>query len=330
MTARRRTSRGALGALLSGPILVWTGLLAALLAGVFATGFLLGRGEHPLVLDDPTTAATGPRGSSVPAATGLGGAAPVPVADLEREGATGALDRPGDPTRAADRLEGLVALIIDDLGRDLGVLSRLEALGVPISYAVLPFESRTREVAAWLAEREREILVHLPMQAAGAADPGPGALYSGMSASALRTATTRALEAVPEAVGVNNHMGSALSADPAAMRSVLEVLAQRGSFFVDSRTSAQSVGFALARSLGIPAAERAVFLDTEDSEEWTEEQWTRLLEVAGRQGSAVAIGHPYPSTLAVLERRVPEARARGLRFVPVSALLERAGRPEDS
>jgi polysaccharide deacetylase 2 family uncharacterized protein YibQ len=218
-----------------------------------------------------------------------------------------------------------VALVIDDLGHDVADLRPLEALGVPVTYSVLPYEPQTPEVVAELRRRKAEILLHLPMEPRNGENPGPGALLQGMSDGELRQRTEEALKAVPGAVGVNNHMGSLLSAEEGPMSTVLGVLAERNLFFLDSRTSAESVGYKVALGLGVPAAERQVFLDGEATPEAIHAQFQRLLAVARAKGSAIAIGHPHPETLAALTREVPKAKADGFEFVPVSFLLTRAG-----
>lgn len=218
-----------------------------------------------------------------------------------------------------------IALVIDDLGRSVGDLSILGALGVPLSYAVLPFEARTPEVVAEINRRGWEMLCHLPMEPSSGADPGPGALTSEMSGSELAAATRAALAAVPGAVGVNNHMGSTLSANPTSMGSILGVVGDEGLFYLDSRTSAETVAYRTAVERGIPAAERQVFLDPDPSAAAIEEQFDRLLKVATERGAAIAIGHPHRSTLDVLAYRVPDALARGYEFVPVSFLVDRPG-----
>lgn len=230
---------------------------------------------------------------------------------------------------------GRVALVIDDLGRSLDDLHAIEGLDVPISYAVLPFEEQTQEVVAELRQRGAEILLHLPMEpamepAGTAKDPGPGALRLGMTPEQLRQSTLAALQAVPGASGVNNHMGSGLSADEPSMTTILGVLSSRGLFFLDSRTSAQSVAYRVATRLGLPAAERQVFLDPDPSPEAIRAQFHRLLGLARTRGAAVAIGHPLPETLAILEEEIPKARALGYEFVPVSYLLDRPDAPEES
>jgi len=215
-----------------------------------------------------------------------------------------------------------ISIVIDDLGRSVRELDALASLGIPLTYSVLPFESQTPRVVAELRRRGAELLCHLPMEAKGDADPGPGALHLGMGREELADATRRALAAVPGAAGVNNHMGSAIAPETEAMSVVLRVVAERNLYFLDSRTSADTLGYTLARHLGVPAGERQIFLDTERDPAFIREQFAALLQVASERGGAIAIAHPYPETLAILTAEVPEAIARGFRFVPASALMD--------
>lgn len=229
------------------------------------------------------------------------------------------------PAPPAGPVQGVrVALVIDDLGTSVEELHPLAGLGVPVTYSVLPYGDQTPEVVAELRKRGEEFLLHLPMEPKNGENPGPGALLGGMSDAEIEDKTLAALRAVPGAVGVNNHMGSKLSEEEGPMKAVLRVLAGRGLFFLDSRTSAQTVGYKVARELGVPAAERQVFLDGDPAPRAIEGQFQRLLALARAHGSAIAIGHPHPETLAALEREVPKARAEGYEFVPVSYLLTRS------
>ena len=256
-----------------------------------------------------------------------------PVRSQSRAGASPAPTAGRRPTakpprrRAPNLPAGQLALVIDDLGRSLDDVTELDRLDVPLSYSVLPYEVMTREVVARLARERREILCHLPMEPANAHDPGPGALRQAMDLDSLAAATTRALARVPGAVGANNHMGSELTTDRAAMGAVLDVLQRHGLFFLDSRTSAGSVGFSLARSLGLPAAERDVFLDDDGDPAAIRAQVGRWLARSRERGAAVAIGHPRPTTLEVLREELPKAKKLGFKFVPVSFLLDRSGQP---
>ncbi len=247
--------------------------------------------------------------------------APKPKATRPAPTTAGAL--PGKATVAR------IGLVIDDLGRSLEEVSRLAALGVPVAGAVLPFEKETPQVAAALAQDRREILLHLPMDPEGGANPGPGALTEDMSPEQLALTTRKALAQVPGSVGVNNHMGSRLSADENAMRTVLSVIAERQLFFLDSRTSAESVAYRTARRLGMAAAERQVFLDPDRHPAEIHTQWSRLLSLARERGAAIAIGHPYAETFELLAQEIPKARAAGFEFVPVSYLMDSPGAPPE-
>jgi uncharacterized protein len=251
----------------------------------------------------------------------------LPSDHIEPEDPTATPVRSVESTEPDAPVRGIrVSLVIDDLGRSLEDVGRLEALGVPVTYAVLPFEEHTAAVVAGLRRSRKEMLLHLPMEPRnGAEDPGPGALLLGMSDDELEEKTVAALAAVPGAVGVNNHMGSGLSEDERSMDAVLGVLAGRRLFFLDSRTSAASVGYKTAIRRGIPAAQRQVFLDGDPSPDAIRVQFQRLLDLARTQGAAIAIGHPHPETLDVLAEEVPRARALGYEFVPVSYLLDRPG-----
>lgn len=295
-------------------------------AVVFAAGLYLGRGAAPWRGLTSAVASTPSRPPASPVA-----AAPRPTREpaAPPPSAAPATAQAG-PEATADPIPApstgaRVGLVIDDLGRSLQDLDTLAALGVPLSYAVLPFESMTPRVVATLRERRAEILLHLPMEPRGAQNPGPGALREGMSAEEIRSGTRAALEAVPGAVGVNNHMGSEMSADADALRALLGVVAERKLFFLDSRTSPESRGYALALELGVPAAQRQVFLDDDPRETALAGEWNRLLALARERGAAVAIGHPHPQTLALLAREIPRARRLGYEFVPVSYLLDSPG-----
>lgn len=315
--SHRRTSR-------SGESLRTLGLILAG-AGLFGAGVYLGwhlspeKGEAPGVQESPPVSTPSPEEAE-------------PKGPLAGEPLTGQPEPSGEEPGEAlpPPVQGaFIALVIDDLGRSLAEIDALDRLAVPLSYAVLPYEPKTREVVAELRRRRKEILCHLPMEAWNGANPGPGALSSAMSLEELAAATRAALAAVPGAVGLNNHMGSSLSADPRAMAAILAVVGERQLFFLDSRTSPRSVGYRTALSLGIPAAERHVFLDGDRDTQAIRHQFRRLLDVARQRGSAIAIAHPHSTTLEVLAAEIPVARDRGYEFVPVSYLLDRtAAHPE--
>ncbi len=314
MARRRRHRRSGFSAPSYG---LWL-FLGGLLVSALASGLYLGYEKFQSPKKPPVTQPDeAPKSRLSVAAPQDGPLPPSPEPETVTTIPSKELPAPGRGAR--------IALVIDDLGRSLQDLKILEALGIDLTYAVLPFESLTPRVVAELQRRGEEILCHLPMEPSNAANPGPGALRVSMSTAELVARTKKALAAVPGSAGVNNHMGSGLTTDGVRMASILQVLQEQDLFFLDSRTSADSVAYRVAVELGLPAAERQVFLDRDPAPEAIREQFRRTLEVARRRGAAIAIGHPYPATLTLLQEEVPRARELGFDFVPVSFLLDRSG-----
>ena len=154
-----------------------------------------------------------------------------------------------------------IALVIDDVGLDRAAARRTAELGVPISMAVLPYADASREVAHQVRDAGHDLLLHMPMEPLGLADPGPHALRLDQSEEELQLRVRWAFARVPGAIGMNNHMGSRLTQDVSALRPVLEAVSQEAGLFLDSMTTAESRGAAVARGLGLTALERDIFLD---------------------------------------------------------------------
>jgi len=219
-----------------------------------------------------------------------------------------------------------VALIIDDLGYRLAEGERAVRLPGAVAVAVLPFGTHSVALARAADAQGKEVVLHLPMQPlAGTEDPGPGALEMGQSRAELATVLAADLAAVPFVRGVSNHMGSLLTQQADQMSWLMDELHRREPlFFVDSFTTAASVGFAAALEHGVPALRRDVFLDADPAPAAIEAQWRRLLARARTRGAAVGIGHPYAATLALLERELPGLAASGVVLVSLSSLLQGA------
>lgn len=214
-----------------------------------------------------------------------------------------------------------LAFIIDDWGYQWEAADGFLKLDVPMTYAVLPFEVNTAKHAQMAAEAGFEVILHLPMEPSGDANPGRGAILTSLSSEEIRSLVQQALAAVPQAKGVNNHMGSRATEDFRVMRDVMEVLYSRGLFFVDSHTSPRTVAPAVARELRIPFAQNQVFIDNRADVEYVKQRIWLAAEMAEAGGSAVAIGHVKSATLAALQEAIPELRRRGIELVTVSELL---------
>ena len=218
----------------------------------------------------------------------------------------------------------LIAIIIDDLGNQKYAGERTIALPGPVACSIMPHTAWGTYLAEQAHGAGKEVMLHLPMQSM-AMDRliGPDHITLDTSRSHLRQILANDLEAVPHTVGINNHMGSLITRHPGHMAWLMEEISARGNlFFIDSYTTAASVALQTAREQGVPAERRHVFLDNNAAAD-IEREFARLKRLADRQGYAIAIGHPYPATLAYLEQHLPQLERDGYRLVPVSEIIAR-------
>jgi polysaccharide deacetylase 2 family uncharacterized protein YibQ len=217
-----------------------------------------------------------------------------------------------------------IAIIVDDLGHDIRNGQRALRLPGPIACAILPHTKNGRMLAAGAHNKNKEVLLHQPMQSLGQEDPGPGKLVSGMPGLEIALTIKTNLKSVPYSTGINNHMGSLLTQSPREMAAVMATLQNHGNlFFIDSLTTSGSIAADMAALFDIPFLTRNIFLDSDRNEKAINKQFDRLLEIARRQGTGLAIGHPYDQTLAMLEKRLPLLAANGVKLVSVSELIKR-------
>ncbi len=213
------------------------------------------------------------------------------------------------------------AIVIDDLGQDMQRTVALLALRYPLTFSVLPHLPASRETSAAAAHAGHEVILHLPMQPMGSGiNPGQGAILVGMDAPEVARIVDSDLDFVPDARGVNNHMGSRATSDPALMAAVMKELAARHLYFIDSRTAPSTVAYDAARQAGIPAFYRSVFLDDTETVDYTLAQLRSFRALVERQGAALAIGHPHPTTITALASFLPEFESADIELVPASQL----------
>ncbi|MEQ8230532.1 MAG: divergent polysaccharide deacetylase family protein [Gammaproteobacteria bacterium] len=213
-----------------------------------------------------------------------------------------------------------VAIVIDDLGYRPRLDRAATLLPRITSFAILPHTPLASSLAADLQAAGKEVLLHLPMEAHERNELlGPGALLTRMTRAEFVGTARAALDAIPQASAVNNHMGSRLTRDAERMGWLMEVLAEYGSLlFLDSRTTAGSTARTAARAAAVPFLARDVFLDHERDATAINARINELVRHAELRGDAIAIGHPYPETLAVLRSRLPGLNQ--VRVVTLAAL----------
>ena len=232
---------------------------------------------------------------------------------------------PGEPAVPKTGLLPRIAIVIDDLGGEENSISReLLTWDIPITFSILPFVPHAKRLASEAHQKGREIILHVPMEPHGypRTNPGKGVLLHTMSKEGLRRQLLEDIEAVPYIRGVSNHMGSRLMEDPDKLKVILTELKKKDLFFLDSRTTSQSVGFQTARSLGVKSGERSVFLDHAQGEQAVMQSLEQLIQTALSSGKAIGIGHPHAATIKSLKKMIPRIQEKGIEIVPLSELLE--------
>ena len=218
-----------------------------------------------------------------------------------------------------------IAIIIDDLGLNRDASARLTALRGPYTFAFLPYASGLKDQTIAARSAGHELMVHLPMQShSHSADPGDNALLKGLSFEEFSKRIDWNLEQFEGFVGINNHMGSLVTEDPALMVRLMAKLRNEGLLFVDSLTTSKSMGKRAAKALDVPFVARDVFLDNEQTEDYIKRQLATTEKIARLRGYAIAIGHPYPATLDALEEWEETLEFKGIQLVPISQIMSDA------
>lgn len=225
------------------------------------------------------------------------------------------------PAGMAGKTPKLV-IIFDDMGVDRRAFNEVMGLPGPVTLSFLPYGNGVQAQADKARARGDDILLHLPMEPGGGADPGPQGLEAGMSPEDLFKTLEWNLAQFDGYVGVNNHMGSKFTRNEQAMKRVLATLEQRGLFFIDSLTTADSMAAQAGAAVGAEVFVRDVFLDAEPGREVVRRQLGLAEEIAAKTGYAIVICHPRAETLDMIGPWLTTALARGYELATVSSLRD--------
>lgn len=229
---------------------------------------------------------------------------------------------------AASAYAGKLAIVIDDFGYRPQEENKILQMPLAISVAVLPTAPHAREMATKAHAQGREILIHLPMAPISKQPLEKDTLQPSMSKAEIQRIIHQAVNSVPYAVGMNNHMGSLMTSNLQGMQKVMRTLEQyHFLYFLDSMTIGNSQVTNASAGTGIKVIKRRVFLDDSQNEASIRQQFNRAIQIARKNGSAIAIGHPHPSTVRVLQQMLPSLPA-DIVLVRPSSLLNGASVPD--
>ena len=208
-----------------------------------------------------------------------------------------------------DQTKARIAIVIDDLGDNSVIAQKFINLPVKLTIGILPQTPQSKLIAELANEKGHEIILHLPMEAHTRPDLlGPGALYSNMDFETFISTLKEDLLSVPYIVGFNNHMGSLLTENSEKMDWVMEEIKNHSLYFLDSKTSGNTIAKKIAIQKGIKSINRDVFLDHSTNQNDMMLQLKHLKFIAKQNGQAVLICHPYPETLIFLQQNIKELK----------------------
>lgn len=197
---------------------------------------------------------------------------------------------------------GKLAIVIDDFGYRPQTENQVLAMPQAVSVAVLPNATHARDMATKAHNSGHEVLIHLPMAPLSKQPLEKDTLRPEMGSAEIERIISDAVNKVPYAVGLNNHMGSAMTSSLFGMQKVMQALERYNLYFLDSMTIGNSQSMRAASGTGVKVIKRKVFLDDTQNEGDIRRQFDRAVALARRNGSAIAIGHPHPATVRVLQQ----------------------------
>jgi polysaccharide deacetylase 2 family uncharacterized protein YibQ len=232
-----------------------------------------------------------------------------------------------DPTdnrpKAAQPRKNIASIIIDDVGNNYLYGTQVIALPAALTISILPRTTYARDLARLAARNHKEVMLHLPMQSVEHHNYSPGTLDLHMTQREFSQQLNRDLGSVPYIRGVNNHMGSLLTRHPGHMAWLMDELSRRGNlYFVDSKTTSKSIADQVAGEYHIPNLSRDFFLDPDDHPETLKKQFNRFIKKVKQRGYALAIAHPYPTTISFLKANIRRLQSSNIKLVPVSELIK--------
>ena len=227
------------------------------------------------------------------------------------------------PEKPTPIMRGVIGIVIDDFGyRNDEISDGFLELDARLTYAIIPGHRYSTSFGEKAVESGYEVIVHMPMENTGKTyGEEEFVLMTAMDNETIQRRLNSAIEEIPTAIGMNNHQGSKASADQNIMSNVAKVMKERGFFFLDSRTTIETIGETTMEVFGVPTARRNIFLDNEDDEEKIEKQLMKLVKRSEEVGSAIGIGHVKPKTLNVLSDQIPKLKKKGYKFEFVSNML---------
>ncbi len=221
-------------------------------------------------------------------------------------------------------VKGKIALIIDDIGYfDNDLSDSFFNLPKEITFSVIPGHRFSKTLARKINKLNHDLLIHLPMEPLNyRGDEKQYIIMTGMNRNEIENRINKAINELPQAIGINNHMGSKATSDLETMNKIARVIINKELLFIDSYTYNRSIAYKIMKKHDIPTAKRDIFIDNEDRPDYISERIDKLVQLAIKNGKAIGIGHAKKNTLLMLQKKIPDIISNGIIFVPISEYMQ--------
>ncbi|TDT69161.1 hypothetical protein EV215_1503 [Hypnocyclicus thermotrophus] len=216
-----------------------------------------------------------------------------------------------------------MAIIIDDVGNNLRYINDFKEIDKPLTFAIIPFLSKSKESNEKLKELGYETILHMPMEGSlkNLNDRTKGLVYKNMSNELIREKFNEALKNVGEVSGFNNHMGSVFTASNDKMKVILDEAKSKGLFYFDSRTTSKSKGYKLAKEMGIKTNYCMHFLDNDKNIEAIKKEIKKAIEITKKRKKAAFIAHYHPNVAKAIKESINEIEKENIKMVSLDEVL---------
>ncbi len=221
------------------------------------------------------------------------------------------------------KVKGKIALIIDDFGYfDNDLSDSFFNLPKEITFSVIPGHQFSKILARKIDKLNHNLLIHLPMEPIDyKGDEKQYIIMTEMNSYEIENRIDKAINDLPQAIGINNHMGSKSTSDLVTMNKVANTIKNKDLLFVDSFTFKNSIAYKVMKKHDIPTAKRDIFIDNENDSEYISQQIDKLVQLAIKNGKAIGIGHGRKNTLLMLQKKIPDIISNGIVLVSISEYL---------
>lgn len=229
-----------------------------------------------------------------------------------------------------------IALILTNAGISKNTTTQaLNDLPTQVGIAFSPYtdiaalEGFTQQAAA----QKRDSLLLIPMEPISYPkdDPGPKALLSRASLKDNARNIEWLLSRTGNIKGSMNYMGSRFLTDSNNLRPLFNALNKNDLLFIENAGGqSRRLAETTARISKTPYIATDIILDTTISEHAIQQQLVALEKIAADRGHALGIIHPYPVSLATVNRWSDTLARRGFRLITPTALWQESTQNEQN